>query len=180
MNFAYNGLRRAKTSIAWGAALLILAVVVSTAAAQPTEVLVYNFDPTGNILGGTADSTTTVDGITDRSGNGYNGTCTSLLGYPGAMKFQPGHTGGTPVAGGTTGVALAMAGLDDFPTTSIFTGAATPQLGITPTTTTVGPGNGSFTCMAWVYRTTLRHNTTWSLPSYDAPDVNSSCTLGFT
>src|SRR6516225_5777625 len=124
-------LRRAKTLTGWGAALLIVAVVVSTAAAQPKEVLVYQFDPNN-------DSTTTEGGIHDQSGNGYNGTCSTLYAYPSAMKIVPGHL--------STTFALATAGLDDFPSTCIFTGATTEQLGLTPTAT----ASGSFTIMAWV------------------------------
>src|ERR1700741_4904905 len=110
MNSAYAWLRRAKSLTGWAGALLILAIVVSTAAAQPTEVLVYQFDPA-------VDNTTTEGGITDHSGNSYNGTCSTLYAYPGAMKIVGGHL--------PTTFALATAGLDDFPTTCVWTGATT-------------------------------------------------------
>jgi hypothetical protein len=160
MSSAYDRRRRAKSLIGWSAALLMLAVVVSTAAAQPKEVLVYQFDPS-------TDSTTTIGGIMDRSGNGYNGTCTSLLGYPGAMKIIPGHLSNT--------FALATAGLDEFPGTMIWTGATTEQLGLSPTAAT----NGSFTCMAWVNRSNLRHYDQMVFGTTGSRDVGFAMHLGF-
>jgi hypothetical protein len=160
MNSAYKWLRRAKTMIGWGAALVVLAVVVSTVAAQPTEVLVYQFDPNN-------DSTTAEGGIHDHSGNGYNGTCSTLYGYPNAMKIVQGHL--------PTTFALATAGLDDFPSSCVWTGASTAQLGLTPTTTS----NGSFTIMAWVYRTTLRHNDNMVFGTTGSRDVGFAMHLGF-
>jgi hypothetical protein len=169
MNSVVNALRRAKRVIGWSAPLLMLAAVVSTAPAQPKEVLVYNFDPTGTILGGSADSTSSEDGIIDRSGSGYNGTCMSLYAAPGAMKFLPGHGSGAPVSGGTTGVALATAGLDEFPFTGIYTGATTVQLGM----------DGSFTVMAWVNRSNLRHEDNMVFGSTITRDVDWAMHLGF-
>jgi len=160
MNSAYVWLRRAKTLIGWGAALLMLAVVVSTAAAQPKEVLVYQFDPA-------VDSTTIESGIIDHSGNTYNGTCSSLYAYPGAMKILPGHLSNT--------FALATAGLDDFPGTCVWTGATTAQLGLTPTAT----ANGSFTIMAWVNRASLRHEDNMVFGTTGARDVGFAMHLGF-
>jgi len=160
MNSAYDRLRRAKSLVAVAAVFVMLAVVVSPAAAQPTEVLVYQFDPA-------VDNTTTLNGITDRSGNGYNGTCTSLIGYPGAMKIVPGHL--------PTTFALATAGLDDFPVSCIWTGATSEQLGLSPTATQ----NGSFTCMAWVNRSNLRHEDQMVFGTTGSRDVGFAMHLGF-
>jgi hypothetical protein len=135
MNSAYDWLRRAKTSIAWSAALLVLAIMVSTGAAQPTEVLVYQFDPS-------TDNLAVDGGILDRSGHGYNGTALSL-GAP-SMKFVPGHVNKQT---GSQGTALGMAGDDDLPGTGIWTGQSAKTLGIY---------QGSFTVMAWVNRTSLK------------------------
>jgi hypothetical protein len=160
MNSAYAWIGRAKSSIGWGVALLILGVVVSTAAAQPKEVLVYQFDPS-------TDSTTKENGITDRSGNGYNGTCSTYFTYPGAMKIVPGHL--------STTFALATAGLDDFPTSTLWTGASTTQLGINQTATT----DGSFTMMAWVYRNNLRHGDQMVFGTTGDRDTGYALHLGF-
>jgi hypothetical protein len=154
MNSTYDWLRRAKSLIGWGAALLLLGVVVSTAAAQPTEVLVYQFDPNN-------DSTTTEGGIKDHSGNGYNGTCATLYAYPNAMKIVPGHLSST--------FALATAGLDDFPISLIWTGATTAQLKL----------DGSLTCMAWVNRSNLRHEDNMVFGTTGARDVGFAMHLGF-
>ncbi|HLJ94454.1 MAG TPA: LamG domain-containing protein [Gemmataceae bacterium] len=160
MKSASDRRRRAQSLIGLGAALLILAAVVCPAAAQPTEVLVYQFDPA-------VDNTTTIGGIIDHSGNGYNGTCSTILGYPGAMKIVGGHL--------ATTFALATAGLDDFPTTVIWTGATTEQLGLTPTATS----NGSFTIMAWVNRSNLRHEDQMVFGSTGSRDVGFAMHLGF-
>jgi len=135
MNSAYDLLRHAKILIASTAAVLVLAVMVSTGSAQPTEVLVYQFDPaTDNLL---------LDGgLLDRSGNGYNGTAMAF-GQP-SMKFVPGHVNKQD---GSQGTALAMAGDDDLPGTGIWTGQSAKTLGIY---------NGSFTAMAWVNRTSIK------------------------
>jgi hypothetical protein len=154
MNSAYDALRRARTLIGWGAALLMLVAVVSTAAAQPKEVLVYQFDPS-------VDSTTTEGGIIDHSGNGYNGTCTSFYAYPGAMKIMPGHLSNT--------FALATVGLDEFPLTCIWTGATSLQLGL----------DGSLTCMAWVNRSNLNHHDNMVFGTTGARDVGFAMHLGF-
>ena len=76
--------------IGGSAALLVLAVMVSTAAAQlPPEILVYKFDPN-------TDNLNIEGGILDHSGNGYNGTSLSFLGLPPRETvFVPGHTAGT-------------------------------------------------------------------------------------
>jgi hypothetical protein len=160
MSFASDWLRRGKRLIGWGAALLVLGVVVSTAAAQPKEVLVYQFDPA-------TDSTTKEGGINDRSGNGYNGTCTTFFTYPGAMKIVPGHLSGT--------FALATAGLDDYPTSSLWTGATTGQLGINPSAMT----DGSFTMMAWVNRSNLRHGDQMVFGTTGFRDTGYALHLGF-
>lgn len=160
MYSASDRLRGAKTLIGWGAALLTLAVVVSTAAADPVEVLVYQFDPS-------VDSTTTIGGLKDHSPNGFNGTCTSLFSYPGAMKIVPGHLAGT--------FALATAGLDEFPGTYVWTGATAGQLGLNPSPT----ATGSFTMMAWVYRNNLRHGDQMIFGTTGDRDVGFALHLGF-
>lgn len=127
MNSAYDRLRHAKILICWAAAAVVFALMVSTASAQPTEVLVYQFDPnTDNLL---------LDGgIIDRSGHGNNGSSLNVGGSE--MSFVPGHL--------PTTTALYMAGDDDFPGTGIWTGQNTKNLGIY---------QGTFTVMAWVNRT---------------------------
>src|SRR5438270_1904854 len=59
--------RGAKSLLIVSAALVVFAGVVSTAAAQPTPGLQYIFDAS-------VDDPTKAGGITDVSGNGFNGT----------------------------------------------------------------------------------------------------------
>jgi hypothetical protein len=156
MNFAYGSLRRAKPLLGWSAALLVLAAVVSTAAAQPKEVLVYQFDPS-------TDNLAAEGGILDRSGNGYNGTALSL-GAP-SMKFASGHLSNT--------FAVAMAGDDYFPGTGIWTGVST---------TTVGIYQGAFTVMAWVNVNNLHTNVIGDqmvFGSVGQETLNNTLHLGF-
>ncbi len=136
MNSAYDLLRHAKLLIAATAAVLVLAVMVSTGSAQPAEVLVYQFDPA-------TDSLLADGGITDRSGHGYHGTAMSFA-YQRAMAFVPGHVN---KQGNPQGTGVQMAGDDGFPGTGIWTGQSAATLGIY---------NGSFTAMAWVNRTSIK------------------------
>jgi hypothetical protein len=137
--------RLAKTMLGGSAALLVLAIMVSSVAAQspaypiqPNEVLSYQFNAT-------VDNLATEGGITDYSGNHYNGTSLGLLGLPpGNTKFAAANPAGKSAN------SIVFAGDDDFPGSGIWTGVTAGQLGIV---------NGSFTCMAFVSRNNLHIHT---------------------
>jgi hypothetical protein len=119
------------------AALVVLASVVSIAAAQPKPTLEYDFDPAKNSL-------SKPGGIIDLSGNKFNGTE-----FSGGKEtaFVPGHT----KPDGTTGFALYLLGDPD--TTSGGTGIDTGT-----DTATVGIDDSSFTVMAWVNRANFKQD----------------------
>jgi hypothetical protein len=155
MNSAYVWRLGVKAVMAWSTALLLLAVMVSTASADPTEVLVYQFDPA-------SDSLSIAGGITDRSGNNYNGTAISFFGQPNSMKIVPGHLSST--------FAVQMAGDDGFPGTGIWTGI---------TAKTAGIWNGPFTVMAWTNRNNLHAGDQMVFGTTGVETVGSALHLGF-
>jgi hypothetical protein len=125
--------RKAKRWLGELAALVVLAGVVSIAAAQPKPTLEYVFNPS-------TDSLSKPGGIQDHSGNKFNGT--ELSGGTEA-SFVTGHLSST--------TAILLLG-DDDPNSSdsepgtgtgIDTGAGTVDVGL---------DNQSFTVIAWINR----------------------------
>jgi hypothetical protein len=138
MNPACDLLRSGKPLFRGLAALLVLAAVVSTAAAQitiqPGEVLTYSFGPD--------DVFNVLRGINNRTGLGPNGTDLSL---GSETALVPGHKAGSFAltfwgddTGGVQGFGTIL-----WAGTGIYTNTDTHTLGL---------DTGPFTCMAWVNR----------------------------
>jgi hypothetical protein len=142
--------RQAKSLIGNLAALVLLAGVVSIAAAQPKPTLEYIFDST-------KDSLSKTGGIIDHSTGKNNGT--EISGGTEA-SFGPGHLSAT--------TAIYLLG-DDDPTggTGIDTGTDTA---------TVGIDGGAFTVMAWINRFSFKgDHMVFGTMNNGAPDLH----LGF-
>jgi hypothetical protein len=126
--------RKAKSLLGDCAALLVLASVVSIAAAQPKPTLEYSFDPT-------KDSLSKAGGILDHSASKANGT--ELSGGKEAT-FVTGHDGTT-----TNAIYFLGDPSTDTGGTGIDTGTDTA---------TVGIDGGAFTVMAWVNRANFKQD----------------------
>ena len=142
--------RKAKRLLSELAALMVLASVVSIAAAQPKPTLEYVFSSSTNL--------SKIGGITDSSGNKYNG---SELSLGTEASIGPGHLSST--------FAIHLIGDEDTSTggTGIDTGVDTA---------TVGIDGGPFTVMAWINRSSFKSdNMVFGTMNNGSPDLH----LGF-
>jgi hypothetical protein len=125
--------RKAKRLLGELAALVVLASVVSIAAAQPKPTLEYVFNSS-------TDKLNTAGGIMDHSGNNYNGTELSM---GTETSFVPGHL--------STTTAVLFLGDDDPNSTDAEPGVGT-GIDTGTDTKTVGLDMQSFTVLAWINR----------------------------
>jgi hypothetical protein len=142
--------RKTKLLIVEFAALLVLTSAVSIAAAQPKPTLEYVFSSSTNLA--------QAGGITDGSGNMYNGKEFSSATE---ASIGPGHL--------TSTFAIYFLGNED--TTTGGTGIDTSV-----DTKTVGIDGGPFTVMAWINRHSSKNdNMVFGTMNNGAPDLH----LGF-